>query len=110
MGERVLVSHFYAHPVGHAVEALHYAHGHWGFDTSREVSVLLNARTPVELAGLCPWVTQAYGVDHPLLERCADSSERLAQVPREGDWVTDAGRRRHDRQAEQFQGRGELAA
>lgn len=110
MGERLLVSHFYAHPVGHAVEALHYAHGHWRPDTSREVSVLLNARTPVELAGLCPWVTRAYAVDHPLLERCADSPARLAHVPREWDWVLDDGRRYQDWQLELFPGLREFSA
>jgi hypothetical protein len=36
--ERVLVNFFYAQPVGHAVEALHYAHGHRAADPARELS------------------------------------------------------------------------
>src|SRR5690625_4516680 len=104
MGERLLVSHFYAHPVGHAVEALHYAHGHWGSDTSREVSGLLNRSTPGDLAVLCRWVSRVYSVDHPLVERCADSSSRLVHVAREWDWVLDDGRRYQDLQLELFRG------
>jgi hypothetical protein len=32
MRERLLVNFFYAHPVGHAIEALHYANGHHAAD------------------------------------------------------------------------------
>ena len=78
MQERVLVNFFYAQPVGHAVEALHYAHGHHAADPARELSVALNAATATELADLCPFVAHAYAVDHPFLEPCADSSARLA--------------------------------
>jgi hypothetical protein len=62
---------------------LHDAHGHRRADPSREVSVLLSARTPVELAELCPWVTRAYAVDHPMLVARSDSLARLAHAPRE---------------------------
>ena len=68
MSERVLVNFFYAYPVGHAVEALHYAHGHHRADPTREISVALNAETAVELADLCPCVQTAYAIDHPFLE------------------------------------------
>ncbi len=46
--ERLLVNFFYAHPAGHAVEALHYCLGHHAADPTREVSVALNAATSVE--------------------------------------------------------------
>jgi hypothetical protein len=35
--ERLLVSFFYAQPVGHAVEALHYCLGHHAADPQRAV-------------------------------------------------------------------------
>ncbi len=69
--ERVLVNFFYAQPVGHAVEALHYCLGHHVADPTREIGVVLNAATAVELAGLCPFVAESYAIDHPLLEPCA---------------------------------------
>ncbi len=90
---RALVNFFYAHPVGHAVEALHYAHGHHVADPEIEVSVALNAETAVELARHCPFVERAYAIDHPLLEPCGDSSARLAELPREWDWIADDPRR-----------------
>ena len=48
--ERVLVNFFYAPPVGHAVEALHYCLGHHAADPEREVAVTLHADTAVRLA------------------------------------------------------------
>jgi hypothetical protein len=92
-GQRMLVNFFYAHPVGHAVEALHYCLGHHAADPSREISVVLNAATAVELADYCPFLTAAYPVDQPLLTPSPDSAARQAQIPKEWDWVLDDFRR-----------------
>jgi hypothetical protein len=100
LNERVLVNFFYAQPVGHAVEALHYAHGHHVADPSRRISVALNAATPVELADLCPWLEHAYAIDHPFLE----AGERPLTLPRTWDWVLDDGRRHQPFQLEAFAG------
>jgi hypothetical protein len=96
--ERVLVNFFYAHPVGHVVEALHYCLGHHMADRTREIAVALNAATAVELAGFCPFISETYAIDHPLLEPCTDSARRLAGLPRRWDWVLDDFRRRQDLQ------------
>jgi hypothetical protein len=58
--ERLLVNFFYAHPVGHATEAFHY----------------------------CPFVSHAFAIDHPLLERCPDSAARQAAIPPRWDWAS----------------------
>ena len=101
---RALVNFFYAHPVGHAVEALHYAHGHHVAAPELELSVALNAATAVELARFCPFVERAYAIDHPLLEPCPDSAARLAELPREWDWIADDPRRWQDVQLAMFPG------
>ena len=101
---RALVNFFYAHPVGHAVEALHYAHGHHVAAPELELSVALNAATAVELARFCPFVERAYAIDHPLLEPCPDSAVRLAELPREWDWIADDPRRWQDVQLAMFPG------
>jgi hypothetical protein len=44
--DRALVNFFYAHNVGHAVEALHYCLGHHAAERDREVSVALSAAAP----------------------------------------------------------------
>ena len=103
-GERLLVNFFYSHPVGHAVEALHYCLGHHLADPTREVSVALNAATAVELAGFCPFVSNAYAIEHPLLEPCLDSAARQAGIPRRWDWVLDDFRRAQDIQLAMFPG------
>ena len=87
--ERVLVNFFYAHNVGHAVEALRYCLGHYLADPSREICVALNVATPVEIAGFCPFVSQTFAVDHPLLDACPDSAARQSGIPRRWDWVLD---------------------
>jgi len=102
--ERLLVNFFYAHPVGHAVEALHYCLGHQLADPTREVSVVLNAASTVELAGFCPFVSRAYAVAHPLLEPCPDSAARQAGIPQQWDWVLDDFRRGQDIQLSMFPG------
>jgi hypothetical protein len=98
----ILVNFFYAQPVGHAVEALHYAHGHHAADPSRPVSVALNAATAVELADLCPFVERAYAIDHPFLEPATRSD--LSVLPREWDWVLDDPRRHQAFQTDTFAG------
>src|ERR1700733_8538850 len=45
--ERLLVNFFYAPPVGHAIEALHYCLGHHLAGPEREVSVVLNPASAV---------------------------------------------------------------
>lgn len=102
--DRMLVNFFYAQPVGHAVEALHHAHGHALAVPGRSVSVALNAATATELAGFCPWVSATYPVDHPFLEPCPDSAARLGAVPRDWDWVVDDTRRHQPLQVELFPG------
>jgi hypothetical protein len=109
--ERMLVNFFYAHPVGHAVEALHHCLGHHLADPTRALAVALNAATPVSLAGFCPFVCEAYAIDHPLLAPCEDSAARLSDLPREWDWVLGDGRRRQDFQLAAFPGlRDDFAA
>jgi hypothetical protein len=102
--ERVLVNFFYAQPVGHAIEALHYCVGHHSADPQRSVSVALNAATAHELASLCPVVDNVYAIDHPFVEACPDSPAGLDGLPRAWDWVVDDFRRHQDFQLEAFAG------
>jgi hypothetical protein len=101
VAERLLVNFFYAQPVGHAIEALHYCLGYHAADPSREVSVAWNAATAVELAAFCPWLAGAYAIDHPFVEA---GTGDLSSLPREWDWIVDDGRRHQDIQRELFPG------
>jgi hypothetical protein len=102
--ERLLVNFFYAHPVGHAVEGLHYCQGHHAAAPDRAVSVALNAATACELAEYCPFVESCYAIEHPFVEPGVDSASALAAVPRQWDWVVDDFRRRQDFQLRAFPG------
>jgi hypothetical protein len=104
VSRRLLVNFFYAQPVGHAVEALHYAHGYHLADPELDIAVALNAATAVELAGLCPFVSEAYAVEHPFVEPGTDSAASLRAIPREWTWVIDDVRRLQGIQLDLFAG------
>lgn len=104
MADQILVNFFYAPPVGHAVEALHYCHGHRTAVPDASVSLALNASTAHELASLCPFVDRVYPIDHPFVEACPDSEARVAALPRDWDWVLDDFRRHQDFQVAAFPG------
>ncbi|AXB47991.1 hypothetical protein [Amycolatopsis albispora] len=104
MTDRTLVNFFYAHPIGHAVEALYYANGHHAARPDREIAVALNSATAVEFADYCPFVSAKYAMDHSFVDPCPDSADRLAVLPREWDHVIEDGRRYQDFQLELFPG------
>ena len=57
----LLVNFWYAHPVGHAVEALRYCLGHT--NDGVEVSLLLNGATATELGSCAPFIRETYAVE-----------------------------------------------
>lgn len=89
----LLVNFWYAHPVGHAIEALRYCLGYHTADPTSRISLVLNAATPTELAALCPFVETTYPVSHPFLTADHYPAEPLAGVPSEWDWIVDDSRR-----------------
>ena len=103
MGERrsVLVNFVYCHPVGHAIEALHYCHGYHRADPGLRIGLALNADTPTELAALCPYVDDIYPVSVNVFDRAYDSASALDAIPPGWDWVvSDArGQQPHQRAA-----------
>jgi hypothetical protein len=95
----LLVNFWYAHPVGHAVEALRYCLGYASDEV--EISLLLNGATATELAGCCPFVRETYAVDYvDFLGRTGDPDAALAPVPRDWDYVLDDQRSRQPAQLE----------
>lgn len=102
--ERSLINYFYAHNVGHAVEALHYANGHYAAMPERPLAVALNSATAVEMADFCPFVSATYPIDHPFVDACPDSTAKLAHLPRDWDWILDDPRRYQEIQLTMFTG------
>lgn len=102
--ESVLVDFFYAQPVGHVIEALHHAMAVYQADRSRQVSVLVNAASPTELAACCPFLTATYAVHAPFVEAAPDADLSLEHVPTQWDWVLDDPRRHQPLQLDLFAG------
>src|SRR5918992_6175513 len=94
-GASLLVNFWYAHPVGHAIEALRYCLGYHRADPSLQISLLLNGATPAELADLCPFVRRTYLVRFTgFLDEVSDPESALRPVPRDWDYVVDDHRGR----------------
>jgi hypothetical protein len=102
-GESLLVNFWYAHPLGHAIEALHYCLGYHAANRRRRVSVVLNAATPVELASLCEFVSDVYPVAYSF-GSVPDEPPDLQCIPVHWDWVVDDARRYDARQCAVFMG------
>lgn len=103
-GQSILLDFFYAQPVGHAIEALHHALALHRADPTRELSLLLNAATPTELATCCPFVRATYPVRARFVEPAPEADRSLRHVPRSWDWILDDPRRHQDFQLAMFAG------
>jgi hypothetical protein len=101
--ESVLVNFWYAHPIGHAIEALHFCLGYHIAKPARHIGVVLNAATPVELANLCDFVGGAYPVAYSF-GAVDDEPPHLERIPVSWDWVVDDARRYEPRQCAAFPG------
>lgn len=100
-GETLLVNFWYAHPVGHAIEALRYCLGYHAGDEELEISLLLNGATATELGSCCPFIRETYAVDYvDFLGRMGDPDAALRPVPRVWDYVLDDQRSRQPDQLE----------
>src|SRR5919204_1772305 len=90
MPETALVNYWYAHPVGHCIEALRYCLGYKAANPDISVNVLLNEATPVELARCCSFIDAVYPVPYTTFEQPdGDPRTALAAVPHEWDWIVD---------------------
>src|ERR1700759_1753218 len=101
--DALLVNFFYAHPVGHVVEALPYAVGHPAAVPDRPVAVALNAAAPTEMARWCPGVAAVHPVRHGFVEAGSDPAA-LRDLPRDWGVVCDDFRRHQAIQTELFAG------
>jgi hypothetical protein len=90
-GRSVLVNFVYCHPVGHAIEALHYCHGYHRADPGLRIGLALHAGTPTELAALCPYIGDVYPVALDLFDPAPDAG-LLDRIPAGWDWVVDDDR------------------
>jgi hypothetical protein len=100
---RLLVNFVYCHPVGHAIEALHYCHGYHRANPDAQIAVALNARSPLELASLCPYVEAAYPVTLDVFDPHAPVAG-LDAIPSTWDWVANDARGHQAKQRAVFPG------
>ncbi|HVX46237.1 MAG TPA: hypothetical protein VHC49_20260 [Mycobacteriales bacterium] len=89
---RLLVNFVFAPPVGHAIEALHYAFGYHRANPDLQIDLACHADTPYELADLCPYIQNVYPIAVDFFDPQYDAADALAQLPREFDWVVDDNR------------------
>ncbi|MEU5695326.1 hypothetical protein [Actinosynnema sp. NPDC020468] len=104
MGRSLLVNFVYCHPVGHAIEAVQRCYGHHLADPDLRIGLVLNAATPVELAELCPFVSEVHAVPVDVFDGGADFTAALAGIGRDWDLVVEDERASQPWQRELFPG------
>jgi hypothetical protein len=87
MSSAFLVNFVYCQQIGHAVEALHYAHGYHKADPERRISVALIENTAHELTRYAEFVERTYPVPVDIFDGSADHSAALATLPSTWDVV-----------------------
>ncbi len=60
---KLLINFVYCNPVGHVVEALKFAKGFYDANKNLEIHLILNERSPVELAKSCDWIKKVYSIN-----------------------------------------------
>jgi hypothetical protein len=83
----MLVNFVYCHPIGHAVEALHYAHGYHQADPDRRISVALIQSTAHELTKYAEFVERTYPIPVDVFDGSVDHGAALATLPSTWDVV-----------------------
>jgi hypothetical protein len=84
----LLLNWVYYYPVGHAVEAFKTAKGLRNANEDIEIHLLLNSRTPVELADACDWITRPYPIDvDEFSEAENEDAACLRDIPETWDFV-----------------------
>jgi hypothetical protein len=93
---RLLVNFYFAHPVGHVIEALRYALGYHRAAPDLRISLALNASAPTELASLVPYVERVHAIGGGFdFVRGGDARQAIAHIPRDWDYLVDDARRDH---------------
>ena len=86
-GGKLLLNWVFHNPVGHVAEGLKVAKGLADCNPGTEVSLLLNATAPYELAEGCPWIARVYAADPREALALGTEAPSLRRVPREWDDV-----------------------
>jgi len=84
---RLLVNFVYCHPVGHVIEALHYANGYRAADPERRISMTLIEATPTELTRYAGFVEETYPIPVDVFDTAADHGPALDALPSTWDYV-----------------------
>jgi hypothetical protein len=92
MKAKTILVNFVTWPaVGHAVEGIQAAFAYQQANPGCAVHLVLNSRTAVELATICPWISATYTVDIPFGESPV-SAELFEHIPEDWDYVVFDGR------------------
>jgi hypothetical protein len=88
--------------VGHIIEGLQIAGAFAFASPDWDVSILLNSRTPVELAEVCcPWLSRTFAVDFDTAGASV-RNDLFAEIPREWDWIYEDWHRHEPSQFEPY--------
>lgn len=95
MRKKLLLNWLYYHPVGHAIEPLKIAKGYYLANKNLDVYLILNADSPVELAGSCSWIKKVYPVSLEEVKKHREKARSIQNIPGKWDYISIDNRARH---------------
>lgn len=88
MKKRLLINYVFYKPVGHLVEAMKCARGYYdAHDGNIEISLIVNAESPVSLFDGCEWIQAVYPVNLQELQDHGEEADCLKDIPRQWDII-----------------------
>lgn len=106
MRESLLVNYVFAHPVGHAIEALHHCYGYHRANPELRIELAMISTTPYELAELCPFIDRVHPIPLDLFDGTVDCLPALSNLPKRWNHVVDDNRGHQDALRAMFPGLG----
>jgi hypothetical protein len=84
--KKILINFVYCNPVGHVIEAIKFAKGIYDANENIEIHLLLNKKTPFEIAEKCDWIHKVYPVDTVLIQEENLNSNFFKEINNEYDY------------------------
>jgi hypothetical protein len=84
----LLINWVFYLPAGHVAEALQHTYGYYLANKDHvEISLVLNAQSPTDLARACPWIARVYEVSLAEVVEHKEQAPCLQSIPRVWDYV-----------------------
>jgi len=85
--KKLLINFVYCRPVGHVVEAIKFAKGFFEANKDIEIHLILNKKSPYEIADKCPWIKKVYAADTADILKKGKNSNFFKKIQKNWDYI-----------------------